>query len=89
MGAPGRSGKVRRTNAPLSYRTKTTMTAFVRRGLGILIAFAVTAVARGQSTQTIARHVPSAPDPAHVFVLDSAHLLSAGTIVALQDGDRR
>src|SRR3954468_14904467 len=36
----------------------------------------------------IARFVPPTPDPAHVFVLDSAHILSTATIAALQDRAR-
>lgn len=36
----------------------------------------------------IARYVPPSPNPAHVFVLDSAHILSAATIAALQDSAR-
>jgi uncharacterized protein len=41
-----------------------------------------------QDPPRIARYVPPAPDPAHVFVLDSAHILSAATIAALQDSAR-
>ena len=36
----------------------------------------------------IARYVPPTPDARHVFVLDSAHILSAATIAALQDSSR-
>jgi uncharacterized protein len=45
-------------------------------------------VALAQEAPLVARHVPSAPDPRHVFVLDSAHILSAATIAALQDSAR-
>jgi uncharacterized protein len=41
-----------------------------------------------QDPPQIARYVPSGPDPAHVFVLDSAHILSAAAIAALQDSAR-
>lgn len=36
----------------------------------------------------IARYVPPTPDARHVFVLDSAHILSASAIAALQDSSR-
>lgn len=48
----------------------------------------VAAVASGQDAPPIARFVPSGPDPSHVFVLDSAHLLSEATVRALQDSAR-
>jgi uncharacterized protein len=60
------------------------MPAVVRRTVTILFLLGVGAVA-GAQTPPIARYVPSAPAPAHVFVLDSAHLLSAATVAALQD----
>ena len=41
-----------------------------------------------QDPSPIARFVPPGPDPSHVFVLDSAHILSAATIAALQDSAR-
>jgi uncharacterized protein len=43
------------------------------------------ATAGAQDTPRIARYVPPAPDRAHVFVLDSAHILSSRTVAALQD----
>jgi uncharacterized protein len=49
---------------------------------------ALALVVAGSSLQdppAIARYVPSAPDPRHVFVMDSAHVLSESTIAALQD----
>jgi uncharacterized protein len=46
---------------------------------------AISSVSAAQSASPIARYVPPAPNPAHVFVLDSAHILSAATIAALQD----
>ena len=54
--------------------------------IGLLVG--VAAVAIGQDAPPIARYVPSVPDPAHVFVLDSAHLLSPQTLQALQDSAR-
>lgn len=45
-------------------------------------------VAGAQAAPPIARYVPRSPDPAHVFVLDSAHILAASTINALQDSAR-
>jgi uncharacterized protein len=54
--------------------------------IGLLVGIA--AVASGQDSPPIARYVPSVPDPAHVFVLDSAHLLSPQTLQALQDSAR-
>jgi uncharacterized protein len=41
--------------------------------------------ARAQSAPAIARYVPDGPDRRHVFVTDSAHILSPATISALQD----
>jgi uncharacterized protein len=52
----------------------------------VVLALAVSPrVARGQDAPPIARYVPNAPDRRHVFVTDSAHILSAETIAALQD----
>ena len=45
----------------------------------------VSAVVFTQDAPPIAKYVPPAPNPAHVFVLDSAHILSAATVAALQD----
>lgn len=41
--------------------------------------------ASGQDAPPIARYVPDDPDRRHVFVTDSAHILSAAAISALQD----
>jgi hypothetical protein len=41
-----------------------------------------------QDPPRIAQFVRPSPDPAHVFVLDSAHILSAAAIAALQDSAR-
>lgn len=46
------------------------------------------AVAGAQEAPPIARYVPATPDAAHVFVLDSAHILAPATIAALQDSAR-
>jgi uncharacterized protein len=54
--------------------------------VGLIVGIA--AVASAQDAPPIARYVPGAPDPAHVFVLDSAHLLSPQTLQALQDSAR-
>jgi uncharacterized protein len=56
------------------------------RSLVALLGLASAAAA--QDKPAIARFVPPAPDSAHVFVLDSAHILSAATIAALQDSAR-
>lgn len=52
--------------------------------LSLSIATAVTA----QDAPPIAKYVPPAPHPQHVFVFDSAHVLSAQTSAALQDSAR-
>ncbi|MDB4874788.1 MAG: putative rane protein [Gemmatimonadetes bacterium] len=64
------------------------MSAAVRRTVTILLVLGVAAVAGGQTPPPIARYVPPAPNAAHVFVLDSAHLLSPETVAALQDSAR-
>jgi uncharacterized protein len=46
------------------------------------------AIAGAQEAPPIARYVPAAPDAAHVFVLDSAHILAPATVAALQDSAR-
>ena len=46
------------------------------------------AIAGAQEAPPIARYVPSTPDAAHVFVLDSAHILAPATVAALQDSAR-
>jgi uncharacterized protein len=64
------------------------MRAIRSRLMGIGLVVGIAAVAIGQDSPPIARYVPSVPDPAHVFVLDSAHLLSPQTLRALQDSAR-
>jgi uncharacterized protein len=56
-----------------------------RRLLVIGLTGGVVAAATAQDAPPIARYVPSAPDVRHVFVLDSAHLLSPRVVAALQD----
>lgn len=53
--------------------------------LTIVLVLAATASARAQDAPPIARYVPAAPDPRHVFVTDSAHILSAIEVRSLQD----
>ena len=64
------------------------MPFLVRRCLAVLFALATAMAASAQEQPPIARVVPSTPNPAHVFVLDSAHILSPSTIAALQDSAR-
>lgn len=64
------------------------MRAIRSRLIAIGLLVVVAAVATGQDAPPIARYVPSVPDSAHVFVLDSAHLLSRETLQALQDSAR-
>lgn len=64
------------------------MPLFVRRCAVAAFAFSTATAAGAQERPPIARFVPQAPDPAHVFVLDSAHILSAEAIAALQDSSR-
>src|SRR5215468_2586873 len=56
-----------------------------RRLLAVGLIGGVVMVASAQDTPAIARYVPGAPDPRHVFVMDSAHLLSPQV---LQDSAR-
>ena len=65
-----------------------TMHALIRRVVALLLVLGAAAVAMAQEASPIARLVPPRPDPAHVFVLDSAHILSPSTIAALQDSAR-
>jgi uncharacterized protein len=58
--------------------------ALIALGTSSLLATAAVA----QELPNIARYVPPTPDAAHVFVLDSAHILSPSTISALQDSAR-
>jgi uncharacterized protein len=51
----------------------------------IILVLAAMALARAQDAPPIARYVPAAPDRRHVFVTDSAHILSAAEIRSLQD----
>jgi uncharacterized protein len=64
------------------------MRVMARRTLAVALVAVVATVASGQDAPPIARYVPSGPDPRHVFVLDSAHLLSVATLQALQDSAR-
>lgn len=64
------------------------MRAAVRRIGTVGLIAGIAAVASAQDAPAIARYVPGSPDPAHVFVLDSAHLLSPQTLQALQDSAR-
>jgi uncharacterized protein len=58
------------------------------RRLAALAFVSLTSGLRAQDPPSIAKYVPPAPNPAHVFVLDSAHILSARAIAALQDSSR-
>jgi uncharacterized protein len=64
------------------------MRVLARRVLAVGLVGGAATVAIAQEAAPIARFVPSAPDPAHVFVLDSAHLLSPQAVRALQDSAR-
>jgi uncharacterized protein len=64
------------------------MPALLRRCLVVLFSLATARIASAQDQPPIARVVPPGPNPAHVFILDSAHILSPGTIAALQDSAR-
>jgi len=64
------------------------MRAAVRRIGTVGLIAGIAAVASAQDAPAIARYVPGSPDPAHVFVLDSAHLLSPQVLQALQDSAR-
>lgn len=54
----------------------------------VLIAALSGAQQPASSSSAIRRSVPAQPDPRHIFVLDSAHLLTDGEITALQDSAR-
>jgi uncharacterized protein len=58
------------------------------RRLAALAFVSLTTVIRAQDPPPIAKYVPPTPNSAHVFVLDSAHILSARAIAALQDSSR-
>jgi uncharacterized protein len=55
------------------------------KSLPFLLLLSGFAVARAQDAPPLAKYVPAQPDRAHVFVMDSAHVLSAAAIAALQD----
>ncbi|MEP6491066.1 MAG: TPM domain-containing protein [bacterium] len=59
----------------------------VPRTLAALVVLGA-AVAGAQDAPAIARFIPPTPNAAHVFVLDSAHVLSAETVAAMQDSAR-
>src|SRR3954469_24257766 len=61
-----------------------TIGALMLAGLA-LIASAPAVAAQNVAAPAIARYVPPGPDRAHVFVMDSAHVLSPATVSALQD----
>lgn len=58
------------------------------RRLAALAFVSLTTVLRAQDPPPIAKYVPPTPNSAHVFVLDSAHILSVRAIAALQDSSR-
>ena len=64
------------------------MRVLARRVLAVGLVGGAATVAIAQEAPPIARFVPSAPNPAHVFVLDSAHVLSPQAVRALQDSAR-
>lgn len=51
----------------------------------IVVALLYAGAALAQDPPRIAKYVPASPDPRHVFVMDSAHVLSDSMIHALQD----
>jgi uncharacterized protein len=53
-----------------------------------LLSLSIAAAAVAQDAPPIAKYVPASPHPAHVFVFDSAHVLSTQTSAALQDSAR-
>jgi uncharacterized protein len=59
-----------------------------RRLIVVGLVVGVVTVVSAQDAPPIARYVPATPNPAHVFVLDSAHLLSPQVVRALQDSSR-
>lgn len=56
-----------------------------RSSLLLALSLAIATRVLAQDAPPIAKYVPSAPDPRHVFVMDSAHILSPAEIGALQD----
>jgi len=52
---------------------------------GLLSLSIATAAAAAQEATPIAKYVPPSPHPEHVFVFDSAHVLSTETAAVLQD----
>jgi len=59
----------------------------MRLQTGLLSLF-IAAAAAAQDVPRIAKYVPPTPHPEHVFVFDSAHVLSTETSAALQDSAR-
>jgi uncharacterized protein len=53
-----------------------------------LLSLSIATAAVAQDAPPIAKYVPSSPHPEHVFVFDSAHVLSTQTSAALQDSAR-
>ena len=53
-----------------------------------LLSLSVATAAAAQDAPPIAKYVPPSPHPEHVFVFDSAHVLSAQMSAALQDSAR-
>jgi len=53
-----------------------------------LLFLSIATAAAAQNAPPIAKYVPPSPHPEHVFVFDSAHVLSAQTSAALQDSAR-
>ena len=60
----------------------------MKRLSSIVLALGIATAAAAQEPPAIAKYVPRAPDARHVFVMDSAHILSAAAIKALQDSAR-
>jgi uncharacterized protein len=59
----------------------------MRLQTGLLTLF-IAAGAAAQDVPRIAKYIPPSPHPEHVFVFDSAHVLSTETATALQDSAR-
>lgn len=57
----------------------------MKRLFSVALVLGIAPIALAQEPPAIAKYVPPAPDVRHVFVMDSAHILSAATIQALQD----
>jgi uncharacterized protein len=53
-----------------------------------LLSLSIAATAAAQDAPRIAKYIPPSPHPEHVFVFDSAHVLSTETSAALQDSAR-